>query len=63
MYTTIDICLALLGGLYVGASFGVIVGGINRATKHSGHDELFHVPSAHREYEHSADGDYPRQHD
>ncbi|MBN3848178.1 hypothetical protein G3N58_15255 [Paraburkholderia sp. Ac-20342] len=60
MYTALDIWLAVLGGLWVGACIGVIVGGINRAAKHESEVPLFHVPAAHREHEHEADGHYPR---
>ncbi len=63
MYTSVDICLAVLGGLWMGASIGVIVGGINRAIKHVSEEPLFHVPHAHREFEHEADGQYPRYYD
>lgn len=61
MYTSIDICLAVLGGLWLGAAIGVIAGGMSRACKRTPEGPLFHVPDAHREFE--ADGTAPRQYD
>jgi hypothetical protein len=61
MYTSIDNCLAVLGGLWVGASLGVIAGGINRAAKHATPEQVFKVPAPHRELEQEADGHCPRQ--
>lgn len=63
MYTSIDICLAVLGAFWFGAFVGVIVGGINRAAKRAEAAQLFHVPAAHREFEHEADGHFPRQYE
>jgi hypothetical protein len=62
MYSAIDVCLALLLGLWVGACFGVIVGGINRSAKHqeSQQRKQFRVPAADREFEHECDAPYPR---
>jgi hypothetical protein len=63
MYTSIDICLAVLGGLWVGGAIGVIAGGINRSAKHATPNEVFQVPAPHREVEHEAEaeGHCPRQ--
>ncbi|WP_179742906.1 hypothetical protein [Paraburkholderia bryophila] len=63
MYTDLDLCLAVLGGMWVGGCFGVIVGGINRAAKHAEFQERrkqFRVPAAHREFEHECDAHLPR---
>jgi hypothetical protein len=63
MYTSLDVCLALLLGLWVGAAFGLIVGGINRSAKRSEQHGQFLVPAAHREFEHESDAPYPRFYD
>lgn len=61
MYSDLDLCLAVLGSLWIGACFGVIVGGINRGAKQSEQHKPFHVPLAHREFEHECDAHcYPR---
>jgi hypothetical protein len=59
MYTGLDICLVLLFWLWVGAGFGLIVGGINRSAKRSEQAAQFRVPAAHREFEHESDASYP----
>jgi hypothetical protein len=61
MYTSIDICLAVLGGFWIGACIGLVVGGLNRAAKHATPEPVFHVPAAHRENEHDAAGNPPQQ--
>lgn len=62
MYSALDMCLAVLLALWIGASLGVIVGGINRSTKQQDADQYprFRVPAAHREFEHECDAPYPR---
>lgn len=62
MYSFLDLCLVLLGALSLGTCFGVVIGGINRSTKQHDADQYprFHVPAAHREFEHECDAPYPR---
>lgn len=59
MYTTLDLCLAVLGSLWIGASLGVIAGGMNRVAKQSDQKKQFRVPAAHREFEHECDAHFP----
>ncbi|WNC90918.1 hypothetical protein RI103_06095 [Paraburkholderia sp. FT54] len=61
MYTALDLCLAVLGSLWLGVSISVIVGGMNRVAKRADESSLFHVPAAHQEFEHESDAHfYPR---
>ncbi|MBW0450875.1 hypothetical protein [Paraburkholderia phenoliruptrix] len=72
MYSALDMCLAVLLALWIGASLGVIVGGINRSMKQQDAEQYprfrvthgeyprFRVPAAHREFEHECDAPYPR---
>jgi hypothetical protein len=60
MYTDLDICLAVLGSLWIGACFGVIVGGINRSAKRTDVLVKARFPVGHAEFEHECDAHYPR---
>lgn len=61
MYTALDLCLVVLGSLWLGASLGVIAGGMARSAKQSEKSAQFRVPAAHREFEHECDAHcYPR---
>lgn len=63
MHSNLDVCLALLLGLWVGAAGGVFAIGLFRGAKQSTQVETFRVPAAHREYEHECDAPYPRIND
>ncbi|MFM0330684.1 hypothetical protein [Paraburkholderia strydomiana] len=62
MHSDLDLCLAVLGSLWLGACLGVIIGGINRSAKQqeAAQSKQFRVPAAHREFEHECDAPYPR---
>ncbi|MFP3428774.1 hypothetical protein SB781_03390 [Paraburkholderia sp. SIMBA_061] len=62
MHSDLDLCLVVLGSLWLGACIGVIVGGINRSAKEQEAEQrkTFRVPVAHREFEHECDAHYPR---
>lgn len=60
MYSALDLCLAVLFSLWIGACVGVIAAGILRSAKQPEQPGAFLVPAAHHQFEHESDAPYPR---